>query len=367
MVRGFTQEYGVNYDETFSPVVKFPSIRTILAIAASKNMFLKQFDNKTAFLNSELTETIYIKQPFGYDDGSGKICKLNKSLYGLKQASRAWNNKFTTFIKQFNFKTSKADPCVFIHTTGETYLTIYIDDGLIVSKDSKLIENVIEYLRKHFEVKAFEADSYLNMQIRRGTDGSISLHQENYTNRILDRFKMRDCNQLSIPADPNAILYGVDSDETVAFPYREAVGSLMYLAVSTRPDISFAVGLVSRFNENPSTSHVNAVKRILKYMRGTKSYGIFFPTNENLVLYAYSDADFAGCLDTRRSTTGYIFQIDRATISWASQRQKSVSKSTAESEYKAASDTVGEMVWLHSLLEDLLPKGFDRPILLVSR
>lgn len=366
VVRGFTQEYGVNYKETFSPVVKFPSIRTILAIAASKNMYLKQFDIKTAFLNSELRETIYMKQPIGYDDGSGKVCKLNKSLYGLKQASRAWNNKFTTFIKQFDFKASKADPCVFIHSTGETYLTIYIDDGLIVSKDSKLIENIIEYLRKHFEVKSFEADSYLNMQIRRGADGSICLHQENYSNRILDRFKMSDCNQLSVPADPNAILYSLDSDETVAFPYREAVGSLMYLAVSTRPDISFAVGLVSRFNENPSTPHVNAVKRILRYIKGTKSYGIFFPTNENLVLYAFSDADFAGCLDTRRSTTGYVFQLGQAIISWASQRQKSVSKSTAESEYKAASDTVGEMVWLHSLLEDLLPNGFDRPILSID-
>lgn len=366
VVRGFTQQYGINYHETFSPVVKYPSIRAILAIAASKNMLLKQFDVKTAFLNSELSETIYMKQPVGYDDGSDKICKLNKSLYGLKQASRAWNNKFTTFIKQFNFKVSKADPCVFIHSTGETYLTIYIDDGLIASKDGELIDNIIEYLRKHFEVKAFEADSYLNLQIKRMANGSIYLHQENYTNRILERFNMRDCNQVTVPADPNTTLYDLDNDEAVIFPYREAVGSLMYLTVSTRPDISFAVGLTSRFIEHPSKAHVNAVKRILKYIKGTSSYGIFFPANENLVLFAYSDADFAGCVNTRHSTTGYLFQVGRAIISWASQRQKCVSISTAESEYKAASEAVREMMWLRSLLMDLLPNGFDIPILSID-
>lgn len=366
VVRGFTQEYGVNYYETFSPVVKFPSMRTILAIAASKNMLMKQFDIKTAFLNSELDETIFMKQPIGYGDGSDKVCKLNKSLYGLKQASRAWNKKFTKFIEQFNFKVSKADPCVFVHSNDETYLTLYVDDGLIVSKNAELIKNVIDYLKQHFEVNAFEAESYLGLQIKRQSNGSILLHQQNYANRVLNRFNMHECNKVATPADTNATLYDLENDEIVSFPYREAVGSLMYLAVSTRPDISYAVGLVSRFLENPSKAHINAVKRILKYIKGTNTYGIFFQNNKNLVLYAYSDADFAGCVNTRRSTTGYLLQIGSATVSWSSERQKCVSISTAESEYVASAESVREMVWLCSLMDDLLPSGYGKPILSID-
>lgn len=366
VVRGFTQEYGVNYYETFSPVVKFPSMRTILAIAASKNMLMKQFDIKTAFLNSELDETIYMKQPIGYSDGSDKVCKLNKSLYGLKQASRAWNKKFTKFIEQFNFKVSSADPCVFVHSKSESYLTLYVDDGLIVSKNAELIKSVIDYLQQHFEVNAFEAESYLGLQIKRQSNGSIFLHQQNYANRVLKRFNMHECNKVATPADTNAILYDLKNDETILFPYREAVGSLMYLAVSTRPDISYAVGLVSRFLENPSMAHVNAVKRILKYIKGTSTYGIFFQNNKNLVLYAYSDADFAGCVNTRRSTTGYLLQIGSAIVSWSSERQKCVSISTAESEYIASAEAVREMVWLRTLLDELLPNGYGKPILSID-
>lgn len=367
VVRGFTQEYGINYYETFSPVVKFSSLRAILAIAASKNLLLKQFDIKTAFLNSDLDELIFMKQPKGFEDGSDKVCKLKKSLYGLKQASRCWNKQFTAFIKQFNFKASNADPCVFIHsnTKHKTYLAIYIDDGLIVSDDRDLITSIIEYLKRHFEVKAFDVDSYLGMQIERQTDGSIWLHQSNYAKKVLDRFQMSNCNQVSIPADPNKALYDLENEKPVVFPYREAVGSIMYLAVSTRPDLSFAIGLVSRFLENPRETHVNAVKRILRYIKGTINYGIFFKSNVNLNLFAYSDSDYAGCVNTRRSTSGYVFKLGNAVISWSSERQKCVSLSTAESEYVASSEAVRELVWFRSLMDDLLNQ-YKQPTLMVD-
>lgn len=171
VIRGFSQRFGFDYFETFSPVVKYTSVRTILAIAAAKNLTLKQFDVKTAFLYSELEEEIYMKQPKGYDDNTGRVCKLLKSLYGLKQASRCWNMKFTSFIKKFNFKVSSADSCVFINTNGHmiTYLALYIDDGLMASNDLKFVDSVIQYLRGEFEIKFSEVDTYLGLQIKKNS------------------------------------------------------------------------------------------------------------------------------------------------------------------------------------------------------
>lgn len=177
-MRGFTQEYGIDYQETFSPVVKFTSIRAILALAASKRMTLRQFDVKTAFLNGDLEENVYMKQPIGYDDGSGRVCKLIKSLYGLKQASRCWNKKFASFIIKFDFKASESAPCVFVCNgkRGMMVLAIYVDDGLIAAENEKDILPVIDYLRKKFEIKVFEAKCFLGLEISQQPDGSIHVN-----------------------------------------------------------------------------------------------------------------------------------------------------------------------------------------------
>lgn len=358
VIRGFTQEYGIDYNETFSPVVKFTSIRTILAIAAARNLKLKQFDVKTAFLYGTLNEEIYMCQPKGFNDESGRVCKLIKSLYGLKQASRCWNEKFSNFIKKFNFKQSEVDPCVFIQITSkcETYLAIYIDDGLIASNNNESIASIIEYLQKEFEIKVFEAECYLGLQIERRSNGAIFLHQENYAKKVLARFSMENCNSVTTPADPNQVLSSSEIKST-QYPYRQAVGSLMYLAVATRPDISYAVGIVSRFLEHPTEEHANAVKRIMRYIKGHITYGINFESVTNLPLSfcIYSDADYAGDIDSRKSTSGYMFMLSNGIISWASERQKSVALSTTESEYVAASTAIREMVWLQHLLKELQP------------
>lgn len=273
-MRGSTQEYGVDYQETFSPVVKFTSIRSILAMAASKKMKLKQFDVKTAFLNGDLEENVFMKQPIGYDDNS--VCKLVKRLYGLKQASRCWNKKFTTFIEKFDFRMCQSDPCVFVRSGEKNMmiLAIYVDDGLIVADDENAFEPVIEHLRREFEIKVFVAKCFLGLEIDHRSDGSIRIHQEAYAKRVLHRFNMADCNAVATPSDCNKNLGEFEAAEETNFPYREAVGSLMYLAVATRPDISFAVGCASRHLEKPATAHVNAVKRILKYIRGSTGMGI---------------------------------------------------------------------------------------------
>lgn len=358
VIRGFTQEYGINYFETFSPVVKFTSIRAILAVAAAKGMAIKQFDVKTAFLNSELEEEIYMKQPKGYNDESGRVCKLNKSLYGLKQASRCWNKKFTDFMVRYNFKVCNSDPCVFVHSGDKikAYMTIHVDDGLIVSNDQEFINSVIEYLNSGFEIKAMEVNCYLGLQIEKRKDGSIFVHQRGYAKKLLERFDMLTCKKVAMPADPNQVLCKRDGDDRdTTYPYRQAVGSLMYLAVATRPDITFILGCVSRFLEKPSSIHVNAVKRIFRYISGTADHGILYNANNDLKLHGYSDADYAGDVDSRRSTSGYCFMLGSGIISWASERQKTVALSTTESEYIASAQAVKELTWLNELLKELLP------------
>lgn len=363
VVRGFTQEYGIDYHETFSPVVKFTSIRAILALAAAKRMKLKQFDVKTAFLNGDLEENVYMSQPIGYDDGSERVCKLLKSLYGLKQASRCWNKRFTSFVNRFGFKASEFDPCVFVCSgeNGMLILAIYVDDGLIAAEKQEAIEPVIKHLQREFEIKVFELKCFLGLEIDQRPDGSIHAHQQGYARKVLDRFNMTDCNAVSTPLDNSQKLGEFEADGEIDFPYREAVGSLMYLAVATRPDISFAVGSVSRYLEKPAAAHVNAVKRILKYVKGTMDMGIRFEGGNDLHFCGYSDADYAGDVTTRRSTSGYVFMFGGSVISWGSERQKSVALSTTESEYMAASHAVKELVWLRNLLCELQQKKLDAP------
>lgn len=356
VVRGFTQQYGVDYEETFSPVVKFTSIRTILALAAVNKMQLKQFDIKTAFLCGDLSENVYMKQPIGYDDNSGRVCKLVKSLYGLKQASRCFNQKFTSFIHKFDLKTSVSDPCVFVrHKKGKTIIVaIYVDDGLVASNDTDEINSVLSHLQEQFEVKVMEATCFLGLQIEKLSNGSIHIHQEAYIKKILNRFNMAECKTVSTPIDCGQNLGDFVNDEIDStYPYREAVGSLMFLAIGTRPDISYAIGVVSRYLEHPSPAHVNAVKRIFKYIRGTVNMGIFYNSNDVVDFVGYSDADYAGDNETRRSTSGYVFHIGSGVISWASTRQKSVSTSSTESEYIAACQAVKELVWIKQLVAEL--------------
>lgn len=346
VARGFTQEYGTSYNETFSPVVKFTSIRTILAIAANDKMLLGQFDVKTAFLNGELDEVVYMKQPIGFSDNTNRVCKLRKSLYGLKQASRCWNKKFRGVIERIGFMTCQTDQCVFIRRINNKVIIIalHVDDGLVAANDDGDIDMVAKLLSRHFEMKIMNVGCFLGVEIEQGSDGSIFIHQEAYTERILQKYGMQNVGSVGVPADPNQPLHKFDETDDSTYPYREVVGSLMYLAVGTRPDIAYAVGVVSRFLEHPKLVHERAVKRILKYLSGTIDFGLLYIHSNNANVIGYSDADYAGDIDTRKSTTGYCFMFANALISWKSAKQKSGSLSTTESEYMAASDAIKE--WL---------------------
>lgn len=356
VARGFTQEYGINYYETFSPVVRFTSIRTILAIAAQKRMNIRQFDVKTAFLNGDLNETVYMEQPIGFSDGTNRVCRLKKSLYGLKQASRCWNQKFTDFIRAFGFSQCKADSCVFVSREKKKLiiLAIHVDDGLIVGEDANEINRVILHLREKFEIKDTNVDCFLGLEINKNSDGSIFLHQTTYTKKVLEKFGMTQCNGVVTPSDPNQTMCDFDGSDRTSFPYRELIGSLMYLAVGTRADIAHAVGMASRYVEAPTVVHEQAAKRILKYLNKHLNFGILFQSSDANELLVYTDADYAGDIDTRRSTSGSAFVYGNGIISWSSTRQKCVSHSTTESEYIAASLGVRELTWLDVLFYEIL-------------
>lgn len=370
VVKGFTQKYGIDYQETFCPVVKFSSIRMILATAANEKLILKQFDIKTAFLYGELDEEIYMKQPVGFNDNSGKVCRLHRSLYGLKQASRCWNKKFTDFLHSFGLSASKADPCVFIARKDQKVmiLAIWTDDGMIaVSNEADAIR--LDFaLQQKFHVKFHTLDYFLGMEIGKKSDGSIHVHQGGYARKILEKFRMDECHPVSVPMDPNSFANTSDEDIMPArnVPYRELVGSLMYLAIATRPDISFSLSYASQYLENPSVAHWNALKRILKYVKGTASHGIKFSMNSNVRLSVYSDADFAADIGSRRSRSGTHVMMGSAPISWYSQKQQTVSLSTTEAEYIAGSESIRELIWLQLLFSEISPLNKNVPLLLVD-
>lgn len=282
----------------------------------------------------------------------------------MKQASRAWNQKFTSFLKKFGFVENESDPCVFRLTKVDdlTILAIWVDDGLLCSSSKSTMMNLLKKLDEEFKISSHDIDYFVGIQIQRNRkEKSIHLSQSQYAKRILIKYKMEECNAKCIPSDPNTNLTMFVEDESVpeTTPYRQVIGSLMYLMVCTRADISYAVGQVAQFCQAPTIAHWKAVKRILSYIKGTSDYGVSFGGGESQnILTAYSDADFANDITTRKSTTGYVLMFNQGPVSWRSKRQKCVAQSTTEAEYIAVSDCTKEVVWIRRLIAGL---GFLQP------
>lgn len=329
VTRGFSQQYGLDYDETFSPVAKLTTVRVLLALAANKDWNLWQMDVKNAFLNGELDREIYMNQPMGFQsqDHPEYVCKLRKALYGLKQAPRAWYGKIAEFLTHSGYLVTPADSSLFVKTSGRklAIVLVYVDDLIITGDYEEEILQTKENLSVRFQMKELgQLKHFLGLEIDRTQEG-IFLCQQKYS---------RDLLRWS---------------QTM---YRQLVGSLIYLTL-TRPDISYPVGVMSRYMQNPKKSHLEAVRRILRYVKNTLDYGVLYKKGGDCKLTGYCDADYAGDHDTRRSTTSYVFMLGSGAISWCSKRQPTVSLSTTEAEYRAAAMAAQESTWLVQLLEDL--------------
>ncbi|UYV60728.1 hypothetical protein LAZ67_1002045 [Cordylochernes scorpioides] len=329
-------------------------------------MEMIQIDVKSAFLNGDLEEELYMEQPQGYEnpDFPNHVCSLQKSIYGLKQSPRMWNKKFHEFLIKFDLKPSISDSCVYTMKCKQAYilLAIYVDDCLICRVNKQHLDDIVQYLNSNFEIKTFTADYFLGLQIYRDrTTKMLFLHQASYIERTLEHCNLLEIKLQSVPSDPYSKLTkkmcpkdNQEIEEMNKIPYRPTIGSLMYLMTGTRPDIAYAVSRVSQFMNNPGPSHWTAVKKIFGYLKATKNIGICFGGSScTTSLIGFSDADFAGDLDIRKSTTGYEFMLNNGPISWCSQKQNCVSLSTTESEYIAASKAMKEAIWLRQFLREL--------------
>ncbi|GJW19642.1 retrovirus-related pol polyprotein from transposon TNT 1-94 [Tanacetum coccineum] len=316
VARGYRQEEGIDFEESFAPVARLEAIRIFLAFAAHMNMVIYQMDVKTAFLNGNLREEVYVSQPDGFvdPDKPNHVYKLKKALYGLKQAPRAWYDMLSSFLISNDFSKGSVDPTLFIRREGNELTTS-------------------------------------RLQISQSPRG-IFINQSKYALESLKKYGYESCDPVDTPMVEKSKL-DEDKEGKAVDPshYRGMIGTLLYLTAS-RPDLQFAICMCARYQARPTEKHLNAVKRIFRYLKGTVHRGLWYPKDSSFALTAFADADHAGCQDTRRSTSGSIQLLGDRLVSWSSKRQKSAAISSTEAEYIALSGCCAQVLWMRSQLTD---------------
>lgn len=356
VARGFSQRQGVDFVETFSPVVRIESLRIILAIVANKRLKMIGFDVKTAFLHGELDEEIYLEQPVGYVK-PGLVCRLHKSIYGLRQASRTWNRCLSNFLIKLGYRQLQKESCLYVKDAPSFIIVaIYVDDGLVCGQNEAEMRNLISELKKKFEITLHDGKSFLGLSIEKTSTGMF-ISQRAYIEKVAKRFELDNCKSTLTPAIINPNLKkdgnGEQEERCVSVPYREAIGALLYISNNSRPDISFMVNKLSSFCEAPRSSHWSAVKRVIKYLYSTRENCLFYPCGEEIEIVCFSDSDFAADLDSRKSTTGYAIFIGKSLVTWRSVKQTTVATSTTNAEFIAAATAATDVLWIRQLLSEL--------------
>lgn len=365
---GYSQERGIDYEEVFAPVARYETIRTLLALCVNGEMHIHQMDVIAAYVQGQLHDELFIEQPelFIQSGEENKVCKLLKPLYGLKQFGREWYKELDGFIQKNGDKRNPVDPCVYVFGSGmnRVILIAYVDDLLLASKSIERLNVVKSMLKSKFKITDLgQLKNLLGINIQReGQTGKIRLSQKQYVEKLLKKFNMEDSKEVSTPMESSLKISKKMSSTTEEEksemknrPYRELVGGLIYLANATRPDIAFAAAVLSRFCSNPGRNHWFIAKRVLRYLKATLNYGItYVKDSKNLI--AYSDSDWAGDIDDRKSCSGNVLMLSGGPISWKSKKQCSVALSTMEAEYAALSEVSREIVYIKRLM---IHMGFE--------
>jgi len=363
VARGFEQRYGIDYVDTFAPVVRAESVRLLLSVCAIKRYHMRQFDIATAFLNGELKEEVYIDAPQGVTLETDKCLKLSKALYGLKQSPKCWNSKFDQVVKSLGFNSMANDRCVYANLKLDLIMLVYVDDGLIFGKTEASCDWLISELNKHFVTKLVKTNRFLGMEIIK-KENSIWVGQRLYASDLLERHRMNESTPMSTPiADVKTLLLHDESPKAKG-EYRQILGGIQYCASKTRPDLLFPVNLLSRFNSDFKEIHLTAAKRLLRYLKGTGNTGIEY-RGDNIVIQAFSDADWGNDKDNCASVSGIMITVGGGPVVFASRKQGDIALSSTEAEYIAAGETTKELAWMCQLLREL-GIDFDTPTLFVD-
>jgi hypothetical protein len=371
VAQGFSQRPGLDYGQTFAPVVRLDSLRILLALAAKKDWETRQMDVIGAYLWSETKEEVYMVQPCGFDDGTGRVCRIRKSLYGMKQAGRNWNQKFHHKMTKLGFNRLKTDYSAYIRWAGDAFVIIiaWVDDLVSISNSVAEADRADKDLAAEFDIKFLgEPSVLLGIQVTRDRDErKLSLCQSNYIQTMLKRFGMENANPVATPLDPNVQLFTEDdvegSDDRIQDGFAQITGSLLYAAQCTRPDISYAVQTVSQFTQNPKAKHWTAIKRILRYLKGTINHSLVYQDDpedgkNQETLQTFTDSDWASNAH-RKSISGYVVMLSGGAVAWSSKKQTTVALSTAEAEYIAATHAAKQILWQTQFLQEL---GIEQPV-----
>lgn len=354
VAKGYKQQYGIDYTEVFSPVARHDTIRLVVALAAQNSWPIFQLDVKSAFLHGYLEEQVFVEQPPCYVKigNEHKVYRLKKALYGLKQALRAWYSRIETYFLKVGFSKCPYEHMLFVKIGDKGKMLIvclYVDDLIFTGSCDGMFEEFKKSMMDEFEMSDLGMMHYfLGIEVVQSDDG-IFISQKKYVGEILDRFQMKDCNPINTPVEFDLKLYkdheGRKVDSTL---YKQIVGSLMYLT-ATRPDIMYSVSLISRYMENSTQMHLLAAKRILRYLQGTRDFGLFYKKGEKSDLLGFTNSDYAGDQDDRRSTSGYAFMFGTGAISWSSKKQPIVTLSSTEAKFVAAIASACQAIWLRRI------------------
>jgi transposase InsO family protein len=350
VAKGFSQKYGVDYDEVFAPVARSATFRLMLSVAGARKLAVKQYDIKTAFLNGNLNEEIFMKPPPGRERADKKVYRLKKSLYGLKQAARVWNQTLHESLTRNGFTQNETDNCLYMHESGGevVYLLVHVDDILAATSKEEILNRLMSDVGKDFELKCLgDAKHYLGIDLERDKDGHFKISQPSYIAQIVESAGLKDAKPSKYPVDTG--FYKLEGEELKSNEeYRKLIGMLLYLSTNSRPDIAASISILSQRVTKPRDVDMCEVKRVIRYLKGTQKLKLRLSANKcKEKVIAYSDSDWAENREGRKSHSGLFCAVNGGTVMWSCRKQDVVALSSAEAEFIALTETCKEIIWIN--------------------